>query len=168
MTKRTYESDGIRVLWDSERCIHTGICLQREPSVFDVTRRPWVDIDAADADAVAAAVEQCPTGALRYERLDGQPGEQPPPETVIIPWPNGPLLVRGTVRVETRSGDVFAHEHRVALCRCGNSNNQPFCDNSHRQAGFRDNPKVVADNRREAASPSDVAPQQEPGPPSEA
>lgn len=168
MTKRTYESEAIRVFWDSERCIHTGFCLRAEPRVFDVGRRPWVDIDGADADSVAAAVEQCPTGALRYERLDGHPGEQAPAETVVVPLPNGPLVVKGTVRVETRQGEVFAHEHRVALCRCGNSSNQPFCDNSHREAGFRDNPKVVADDRQKADSPLDVVaePQQglPPGP----
>ena len=168
MTKRTYESDAIRVFWDSERCIHTGFCLQTEPDVFDVGRRPWIDVDAAEADAVAAAIEQCPTGALRYERLDGRPGEQSPPETVMIPWPNGPLIVKGTARVETRRGEVFAREHRLALCRCGASNNQPFCDNSHREVGFRDNPKVVADERQAAASPSDVGPKQQTGPPAEA
>jgi uncharacterized Fe-S cluster protein YjdI/CDGSH-type Zn-finger protein len=160
VTKRTYESDAIRVFWDSERCIHTAFCLRSEPEVFDVERRPWVDIDAADADAVAAAIEECPSGALRYERLDGQRGEQPPAETVIVPWPNGPLVVKGNVRVETRRGEVFAHEHRVALCRCGTSRNQPFCDNSHREAGFRDNPKVVSDQRDKAASPSDVGQEQ--------
>lgn len=168
MTKRAYESEAIRVFWDSERCIHTGICLRSEPDVFDIGRRPWVDIEAAEVDSVAAAVEQCPTGALRYERLDGQPGEQPPVETVIVPWPNGPLVVKGTVRVEARRGEVFASEHRVALCRCGTSRNQPFCDNSHRESGFRDNPKVVADERDEAVSPSGIAPDPQPGSPTEA
>lgn len=165
MTKRTYENEAIRVFWDSARCIHTGFCLRTEPAVFDVERRPWVDIDATNADSVATAVEKCPTGALRYERLDGLPGEQPPAETVIVPWPNGPLVVTGTVRVETRRGEVFAHEHRVALCRCGTSGNQPFCDNSHLEAGFRDNPRVVTDERHEADSPSDVAPKPQLGSP---
>jgi uncharacterized Fe-S cluster protein YjdI len=66
--RRTYETDAIRVHWDSARCIHTGVCLRTLPQVFDTSRRPWVDIEAADADAIADAVERCPTGALRYER----------------------------------------------------------------------------------------------------
>src|SRR3954449_7686787 len=40
-------------------------------SVFDTSARPWVDLGGAGADAVADAVGRCPTGALRYERLDG-------------------------------------------------------------------------------------------------
>ena len=73
--RRTYESDAIAVHWDASKCIHTGRCLRALPSVFDTGRRPWVEIDAADADAVAAAVETCPSGALWYERRDGKPAE---------------------------------------------------------------------------------------------
>jgi uncharacterized Fe-S cluster protein YjdI len=75
--QRTYESGAIRVHWDSSRCIHPGIRLRTLPSVFDVCRRPWVDLRDADANAVADAVSRCPTGALRYERLDGAEGERP-------------------------------------------------------------------------------------------
>jgi len=89
--QRTYENDRIRVHWDSARCIHTGICLRALPDVFDTGRRPWVEIDAAAADAVADAVERCPTGALRYERLDGAEGEQPERPTKVIPITDGPL-----------------------------------------------------------------------------
>lgn len=75
MTKRTYESTQIRVYWNSARCIHTAICLKTLPEVFDVQRRPWIAINAAEADEITHAVEQCPTGALAYERLDDAPGE---------------------------------------------------------------------------------------------
>ena len=156
MARRTYETESIRVLWNSERCIHTGVCLRALPEVFDTKRSPWVDVDAADTDAIIQAVEQCPTGALRYERLDGRPGEVPEEGTTITPIPNGPLLVRGQVRVQTRTGNPLAEETRLALCRCGNSQNQPFCDLSHRDAGFRDNPQVVAEWRQHASSPEDI------------
>ena len=75
MAKRTYTTDRIAVHWDSQRCIHTGMCLRSLPEVFDTSNRPWVTVDGADADAVAAAIEKCPSGALRYERLDGAAGE---------------------------------------------------------------------------------------------
>jgi CDGSH-type Zn-finger protein/uncharacterized Fe-S cluster protein YjdI len=138
--KRTYENDRIRVYWDSARCIHTGICLRALPEVFDTSRRPWVEIDAADADAVADTVERCPTGALRYERVDGAQGEQPERPTKVIPIPDGPLLMVGDLKVEDPDGEVLAHEARLTLCRCGMSRNQPFCDNSHLRRFWRSGP----------------------------
>ena len=123
--------------WDSTRCIHTARCLLALPRVFDVRRRPWVDVHAADADAIAHAVELCPTGALRYDRLDGQPGEEPRRPTQVVPVDDGPLLVLGDLHVTTPEGETITREYRLTLCRCGRSRNQPFCDNSHLAAGFR-------------------------------
>jgi len=45
--------------------------------------------------------------------------------------------VRGPVRVELEDGTVLVEDDRVALCRCGNSANAPWCDGSHRKLGFR-------------------------------
>jgi CDGSH-type Zn-finger protein/uncharacterized Fe-S cluster protein YjdI len=129
--RRTYETDSIRVHWDSSRCIHTGICLRRLPAVFDTQARPWVDLGGADADAVADAVGRCPTGALRYERLDGAEQEQPSRPTIVMPIENGPLLMVGDLDVRTPDGEQITHENRLTLCRCGMTRNQPFCDNSH-------------------------------------
>jgi CDGSH-type Zn-finger protein len=52
---------------------------------------------------------------------------------------NGPLLVQGPVRVIDHQGNEFtlpAGKEFVALCRCGQSRNKPFCDGSHRAACF--------------------------------
>jgi uncharacterized Fe-S cluster protein YjdI len=135
---RTYEADRIRVLWDASRCIHSANCLNARPEVFDTRRRPWVDVHAAEAEEIAAAVRTCPTGALRYEGLGGLPDEESVSPPVIGIDPRGPLLVRGRVEVRDARGRVLADEHRLALCRCGASANKPFCDNSHRRIGFRD------------------------------
>ena len=134
---RTYETDAIAVHWNSTRCIHTARCIAALPQAFDPARRPWIDVHAADADALAAAVRRCPTGALRYTRRDGAPQEEPQRPAVAVPIPDGPLLVMGDLRVEDPDGEVVAEETRVTLCRCGNSGNQPFCDNSHVEGGFR-------------------------------
>jgi CDGSH-type Zn-finger protein/uncharacterized Fe-S cluster protein YjdI len=135
--QRTYSTDRIAVHWDSTRCIHTGRCLIALPEVFDVRRRPWVDVGAADAAAIARAVETCPTGALRYRRLDGERGEQPRRPTFAVPIDNGPLLMMGDLHVQTPEGETIAREYRLTLCRCGKTQNQPFCDNSHLASGFR-------------------------------
>jgi uncharacterized Fe-S cluster protein YjdI len=134
---RAYEGIGIRVIWDATRCIHTGNCLRAEPGVFNVGRRPWVDVDGASAEAIARAVETCPTGALRYESTGPLPDEQPQVPTVVEVRPNGPLFVRGAVRMVDAAGQVITEETRLALCRCGASRNRPFCDNTHREIGFR-------------------------------
>jgi hypothetical protein len=111
-------------------------CVRALPQVFDPEARPWVVVDAADADAVAATIETCPTGALRYRRLDGGPQEQPQEEATVEPRPNGPLFVRGLVRIVDEDGRLIREDTRLALCRCGASENKPFCDGSHRRIGF--------------------------------
>jgi uncharacterized Fe-S cluster protein YjdI len=133
---RTYEGDAIEVHWEPRLCIHMRNCVRGLPNVFRPEARPWIAVDAADADAIAAAVESCPTGALRYRRLDGGPQEEPPAETTIEPRPNGPLFVRGRVRIVGPEGEVIREDARLALCRCGASENKPFCDGSHRRIGF--------------------------------
>ena len=52
---------------------------------------------------------------------------------------NGPLIVHGAVRVVDHLGNEFTPppgKDVVALCRCGQSKNRPFCDGSHRTCGF--------------------------------
>lgn len=156
MATRDYANDDIVVHWDAGRCIHTGICTRGLPAVFDATRRPWITLDGADADAVAALVERCPTGALKYRRVDGGPQETPTVPTTVTPIPDGPLYLRGDLTVPAPDGSVVARETRVALCRCGATANPPFCDSSHRGAGFRSQDPAPTAARDAAASPADI------------
>jgi uncharacterized Fe-S cluster protein YjdI len=133
---RTYVGDAIEVHWEPRLCIHVRNCVRDLPNVFVPEARPWVAVDAADADAIAAAVEHCPTGALHYRRLDGAADEQAPEDTTVEPRPNGPLFLRGRLRIVAADGRVIRQDTRVALCRCGASRNKPFCDGSHRRIGF--------------------------------
>lgn len=51
---------------------------------------------------------------------------------------NGPLLVQGAVKVVDAAGaEIPVAKQPAALCRCGHSKNKPFCDGSHRAAGFQ-------------------------------
>ena len=63
--------------------------------------------------------------------------EEPADETTIEPRTNGPLFVRGRVRIVDPDGTLLREDTRVALCRCGGSQNKPFCDGTHRRIGFR-------------------------------
>ena len=132
--RKTYRGDAIEVSFDLDRCIHVGECLLSLPAVFDLRRRPWIDPDLDHADAVAAAVERCPSGALQYRRLDGGGTETHGPATVT-PMRNGPLRVVGEVRVRLEDGTEEVLP-RATLCRCGGSERKPFCDNTHLKIGF--------------------------------
>jgi CDGSH-type Zn-finger protein/uncharacterized Fe-S cluster protein YjdI len=57
----------------------------------------------------------------------------------IKPLPDGPLLFSGGVSLIAGSGRTAWRGDKVALCRCGASKNKPFCDGSHKTAGFRGN-----------------------------
>lgn len=160
MAKRTYDDGTIRIFWDSSLCIHTGLCIRNGDGVFEPQRRPWVDTTLAGTATIVDAIEKCPTGALRYERLDGATGETPDVPTTVVPWPNGPLMVRGELEVNDRHGETFLAGPRVALCRCGASKNQPFCDLTHRDIRFRDYPRVETAQRDGAASPTDISQQE--------
>jgi CDGSH-type Zn-finger protein len=55
----------------------------------------------------------------------------------VKPLTDGPLLVNGNLTIHAGSGRVAWQGAQVALCRCGASKNKPFCDGSHKAAGFR-------------------------------
>jgi CDGSH-type Zn-finger protein len=58
-------------------------------------------------------------------------------ETVIKIMNNGPLYVEGPFKLVTQSGkEVSVEGGKAALCRCGASNNKPFCDGTHKAADF--------------------------------
>jgi CDGSH-type Zn-finger protein len=52
---------------------------------------------------------------------------------------NGPLLIQGPFKITDHLGNAFqlpTGKDTIALCRCGNSKNKPFCDGSHKTCGF--------------------------------
>ncbi len=52
---------------------------------------------------------------------------------------NGPLVVPATIRIVDHLGNEFplpTGKEMIALCRCGQSKNKPFCDGSHKASGF--------------------------------
>jgi uncharacterized Fe-S cluster protein YjdI/CDGSH-type Zn-finger protein len=134
--RKVYRGRDIEVSFDLDICVHIGECLRGQPEVFDLNRRPWILPDMADADEVAEIVQRCPSGALLYRRHDGGPEEDPDGPATVIPIRDGPLLVTGKVEVRREDGDVEILP-RATLCRCGQSQHKPFCDNQHLAAGFR-------------------------------
>ncbi len=135
---RQYEGEGIRVMYDAGRCIHAAECVHGLGAVFDPDRRPWIDPAAAPAEEVAAVIRRCPTGALRYERLDGASQEEPAPTNELRVTADGPIFASGDLAILDAEHAEIERDARAALCRCGASNNKPFCDGTHAEAGFAD------------------------------
>jgi uncharacterized Fe-S cluster protein YjdI/CDGSH-type Zn-finger protein len=133
--RKVYRGGNIEVSFDLDLCVHIAECLRGDRAVFKLDRRPWVLPDASDAEIVAQVVERCPSGALQYRRLDGEPGESHD-GVRMVPIKDGPLMVTGEIAVTREDGSVETVP-RATLCRCGQSEVKPFCDNSHLKVGFR-------------------------------
>lgn len=154
MKSKTYHGKDIDVTFELKRCIHAAECGNRLRSVFDVANRPWVQPDNATAAQVQEAIEHCPSGALKYVRHDGGAQEKRPEKNLIVVLDSGEYQLHGDVQITTMDGETVAEEYRTTLCRCGESSNKPFCDNTHRKARFSAPSKVV-DN---AAATADLLP----------
>lgn len=158
MATKEYEADGITVLWDSDKCIHSAHCVRSLPLVFRPDERPWIEPESASVEDLRRTIDGCPSGALGYRlpadsltdpdeadaELDvvaeamGIVEEAAAAEVTITAETDGPLAVEGPVRVLAADGSVLEESDRVWLCRCGNSGRKPFCDGSHRRLGFKD------------------------------
>ena len=133
-----YAGEKITVHYDVKRCIHSAECSRGLPKVFNPQRKPWIDPNEASADTIAEVIMRCPTGALHFTRQDDASPEPVPEHNTISVFPNGPLILRGDLEVQGPDGSVMLKDTRIALCRCGASNNKPFCDGSHAKVEFQD------------------------------
>ena len=68
-----YEKNGLTVSFDPRVCTHSGVCVRGLYDVFDVSRRPWVNLDGAPVEKVVEQVKRCPSGALQF-RLEAKKG----------------------------------------------------------------------------------------------
>ncbi len=125
------EGKDVTVSFAGKRCIHGRVCVTQAPATFLANvDGAWIVPDATDAEIVCGIIRQCPSGALTYERRDGQV-EPVPPANLVTLRENGPYAVRADMILDgARVG------YRATLCRCGASKNKPFCDKSHKYAGF--------------------------------
>ena len=79
-------------------------------------------------------MRRCPSGALHY-RLEGGPPEQPEQPTRVEFVSNGPINLRGELSIKVPGGRRM-REVRASLCRCGLTENEPFCDKACSRSGW--------------------------------
>lgn len=135
---KEYTNGEVTIVWKPESCIHSGICVKGLPKVFKPKDKPWISIDAASTKDLVDQVKQCPSGALsHYMNKDGEIQDSMAQETNIDIMENGPLLVHGTINITHSNGSIEVKDKTTAFCRCGFSNNKPFCDGAHKKEDFQ-------------------------------
>jgi CDGSH-type Zn-finger protein len=114
-------------------CVHARFCM-RAGGIWNLV------MQSENQEARDIAIEEacnCPSGRLVI--TDNESGKTIEPEfdksIVVIEYPprdeHGPLWVRGGIPIESANGKLYEIRNRVTLCRCGRSENKPFCDGSH-------------------------------------
>lgn len=149
----TFIGQQVTVLDNRGVCQHSGLCTDRLSSVFHAGGDSFVSPSGGRMDEVIRAVRDCPSGALSFA-LDGIEargqvdwGNARNPRIEITQ--DGPYRVTGDVELTGEHGQPVARnegssmEH-FALCRCGHSQNKPFCSGMHYYVNFRD-PASVSD-----------------------
>ncbi len=154
---RRYSNGVITVVWQPSECIHAGVCFTRLRRVFDPIKRPWVNMEGGTTEEIIAIVEACPTRALTFLWEDPERNESDPspkifkqemealfPETGgnqpvarITVYRGGPLTIEGNYTVLDPDNRPIQTPRMASICRCGLSNDQPFCDGTHFRARFR-------------------------------
>jgi CDGSH-type Zn-finger protein/uncharacterized Fe-S cluster protein YjdI len=126
------QGEKLELLFEAKRCIHSRFCVTGAPQVFLANvQGPWLHPDAMPVERVVEIAHACPSGAIRYRRVDGASDETAPPVNLASVRERGPYAFRGQLQI-----DGAARGFRATLCRCGASKNKPFCDGSHNEIGF--------------------------------
>jgi CDGSH-type Zn-finger protein len=127
-------------LLDDRRCAFARFCHAERGDVWTLTSQ---DDDPENRAAAITAAEECPAGRLMMVDKDMNPLEEEfDPEIIIMQDPqkrcSSGIFVKGPVEIEAADGTVYEVRNRVMLCRCGHSENKPFCNANHVGAGFKD------------------------------
>jgi len=122
----------LELTFEAKRCIHSRFCVTWTPQVFvGNVKGPWIHPDAMPVERVVEVAHACPSGAIRYQRLDGGAQEAAPPVNLATVREAGPYAFRAQLQIDGAPAGF-----RATLCRCGASKNKPYCDGSHHAIGF--------------------------------
>ena len=134
---KNYSNGEVTVVWEPSKCIHSAICFRGLPHVFDPRKRPWVTLENSKTEEIITQVKACPSAALIYfinNEVNQESVESV--NTVVEILENGPLLIYGNLKVKDKIGNESLKSQTTAFCRCGASQNKPYCDGSHVKVAF--------------------------------
>lgn len=133
--RKEYDNGEITVVWKPGTCIHAAECVKGLPGVFKPNEKPWIQIENAGSEELMATIDRCPSGALSYRKNNEEPKAEANGADVTV-MENGPLIVKGDLSVTHKDGSKEAKSNVTAFCRCGASQNKPYCDGAHSKSGF--------------------------------
>lgn len=137
-TIKEYSNGEVIITFEASKCIHSAKCVNGLPEVFNVTARPWINVEEAATEKIVNQVQKCPSGALGYYFKEKKAeNKYSSSEQIVEAIPNGPLMVFGNLEVKLPSGETKKTNKVSAFCRCGASQNKPFCDGSHKKIDFK-------------------------------
>ena len=85
MTVETVTGKSATIEFNSQLCIHARRCVLAQPSVFKANvEGPWIDPDAANAEALQYVALNCPSGAIHVSRHDGGANETNPKVNTVL------------------------------------------------------------------------------------
>ena len=139
--RRDYHGKEITIHDNRKICSHAAECISNLPSVFKLGSKPWINADGSKIQDIINAVRKCPSGALSYsingDEYKDRTEHSKPTVTVLR---NGPYHITGGIELlgeDIQFGQGASKEH-YTLCRCGSSENKPFCDGTHKRINFTD------------------------------
>ena len=66
------QGEKLELMFETKRCIHARFCVTGAPKVFLANvQGPWIHPDAMPVERVVEIAHACPSGAIRYRRVDG-------------------------------------------------------------------------------------------------
>ena len=65
---KKYSNEDITVIWKPGACIHSTNCWKASLKVFNPKRKPWIDMSGGTTEDIINIVNNCPSGALSFER----------------------------------------------------------------------------------------------------
>lgn len=134
---KEYSNGELTIVWKPNLCIHAAECVKRLPEVYNPNARPWINAENASTEALKEQIKACPSGALSYKMDAEEDQEEVALETKVEALKDGPLLVYGTLKVTNSDGSKETKNKTTAFCRCGASQNKPYCDGAHIKAEFQ-------------------------------
>jgi len=132
-----YEAPGITVHFNRSICSGAAQCVRNLPAVFRNASEDWIHPGEASVSEVIDTVRKCPSGALTFS-VEGKTELNQAPDVSVRIVKNGPYEIKGPVEFDAPKWSVNASKSTFALCRCGKSANNPFCDYSHGEQGWDD------------------------------
>ena len=125
-----YEGKNITIVFNRSICSGAGNCVRNFPKIYKNASENWIFPDEDSIESVKESIRSCPSGALSYE-IDKKSTLERYDDVKINIIKNGPLNVKGKVALQVDKFSTNANPEKFSLCRCGASQNKPFCDYTH-------------------------------------